>query len=163
MRSWSLYIGRYAGVDFRVHITFLFLLLFFLLGEIGRSGPGVIVRCCFLTALVLISQVLHELGHAIVSLRKGFPIRGIILLPVTGITIGDPSVREESARNFRRETLISLAGPLVNLLLAGAAAAVFLSLGMAARLWKLPLLNVADLGTSFFWINVFLFGLNLLS
>ena len=47
-------------------------------------------------------------------------------------------------------------------ILALATAVVLLSLGPAARLWKLPLLNVADLGASFFRINLFLFGLNLL-
>ncbi len=162
MRSWSLFIGRYAGVDFRVHVTFLFLLLFILLGELGRSGPAAIVRSCLLTGLVLVSLVLHELGHAVISARHGFPIKGIILLPVTGITIGDPSMREESARQLRREFLIAMAGPLVNLLLAAITAAVLLSAGPKGRLWKLPLLNIADLGASFFWINAFLFVLNLL-
>jgi Zn-dependent protease/predicted transcriptional regulator len=162
MRSWSLSIGRYAGVDFRVHVTFLFLLLFILLGEIGRGGPAVTVRACLLTVLVLVSLVLHELGHVIVSARQGFPIKGVILLPVTGIAIGDPSVREESARNLRRETLFALAGPLVNLVLAGVTAVILLWLRQPARLWKPPLLNVTDLGSSFFWMNAFLFALNLL-
>ncbi len=163
MRSWSLFIGRYTGVDFRAHVTFLFLLLYLLLGEIGHNGGiGVIARSCLLTLLVLVSLILHELGHAIVSARHGFLVKGIILLPVTGITIGDPSMREESARSLRREVLIALAGPLVNALLAAITAIVMLSLGQAARLRKPPLLNVNDLGASFFWINAFLFALNLL-
>jgi Zn-dependent protease/predicted transcriptional regulator len=162
MRSWSLFIGRYGGVDFRAHITFLFLLVFVLLGEAGRSGTETIVRGCVLTLLALVSVVLHELGHIVVAARQGFPVKAVILLPVGGITIGDPSIQVESARNLRRETLIALAGPMVYGILALATAVVLLSLGPAARLWKLPLLNVADLGASFFRINLFLFGLNLL-
>jgi Zn-dependent protease/predicted transcriptional regulator len=162
MRSWSVFIGRFAGVDFRAHITFLFLLFFILLGEAGRSGPGVIVRGCVLTVLVLLSVVLHELGQALVSARHGFPVKAVILLPVGGTTIGDPSMQVESARSLRRETQIALAGPLVYGILAGVTAAVLLSLGPASRLRKLPLVGVADLGASFFWINVFLLGFNLL-
>lgn len=162
MRSWSLFIGRYAGVDFRAHITFLFLLVFVLLGEAGRSGTGIIVRGCVLTLLALVSVILHELGHAAVADRQGFPVKAVILLPVGGIAIGDPSIQVESARNLRRETLIALAGPMVYGILALVTAVVLLTLGPAARLWKLPLLNVGDLGASFFRINLFLFGLNLL-
>ena len=73
MRNWSVFIGRFAGVDFRVHVTFLFLLLFILLGEASRGGSGLIVRGCIVTVLVVISLVLHELGHALVSARQGFP------------------------------------------------------------------------------------------
>jgi Zn-dependent protease/CBS domain-containing protein len=162
MRNWSFFIGRFAGVDFRVHITFLFLLIFILLGEAGRGGPGTIVRSCILTVLAVISLVLHELGHTLVSARQGFAIKGVILLPIGGVAIGDPSVQVESARSFRREVLIALAGPLVNGILAAITGAVLLSQGPASRLWELPLLSVAHLGASFFWINTFLLGLNLL-
>lgn len=162
MRSWSVFIGRFAGVDFRVHITYLFVLAFVVLGEAGRSAPGVIVRGCILTLLVLLSVVLHEWGHALVSARHGFPVKAVILLPIGGITIGDPSMQVDRAHSLRRETLIALAGPLVNGVLAGITAAVLLSLGPVSRLWKLPLVSVADLGASFFWVNVFLLGFNLL-
>jgi len=162
MRNWSIFIGRFAGVDFRVHVTFLFLLTFILLGEAGRSGPGLIVRGCILTILVVISLVLHEVGHALVAARQGFPVKAVILLPIGGVTIGDPSVQVDSARSLRRETLIALAGPLVNGLLAGITAAVLLSLGSVSRLWTPPLVSVGNLGLSFFWIKACLFGCNLL-
>lgn len=162
MRNWSFFIGRFGGVDFRVHVTFLFLLIFILLGEAGRSGPGAIVRSCILTLLAIISLVLHELGHALVAARQGFPVKAVILLPIGGVVIGDPSVQVESARSLRREALTALAGPLVNAILAAITALVLLSLGPISRLWALPLISVANLGISFFWINAFLFGLNLL-
>jgi Zn-dependent protease/predicted transcriptional regulator len=162
MRNWSFFIGRFAGVDFRLHVTFLFLLIFILLGEMGRGGPGTIVRSLLLTILAVISLVLHELGHAVVSARQGFPVKAVILLPIGGVTIGDPSLQVDSARSLRRELLIALAGPLVNAVMAAVTAAVLLSLGPISRLWILPLISAANLGISFFWINVFLLGLNLL-
>ena len=162
MRNWSLSIGRFAGVDFRVHVTFLFLLIFILLGEMGRGGPGTILRSSILTALALGSLVLHELGHALIAARHRFPVKAVILLPVGGITIGDPSAQVDSARSLRREALIALAGPLVNGILAVITAAVLLTQGPISRIWALPLVSTGNLGISFFWINAFLLGLNLL-
>jgi Zn-dependent protease/CBS domain-containing protein len=162
MRNWSVFAGRYAGVDLRIHITFLFLLLFVLLVEAGRGGPRAILRGCILTVMVLGSVVLHEFGHAVVSARQGFPVKALVLLPVGGIVIGDPSLQVEASRSLRREALIALAGPLVNALLAGGTLVFLLSLRPAARLWQPPLVSVTDLGVSFFWINLCLCGINLL-
>jgi Zn-dependent protease/CBS domain-containing protein len=162
MRNWSFFIGRFAGVDFRLHVTFLFLLIFILLGEVGRGGPGTIVRSSILTILAVISLVLHELGHAVVSARQGFPVKAVILLPIGGVTIGDPSIQVDSARSIRREILIALAGPMVNAVVAAVSAAVLLSLGPVTRLWARPLISAGSLGASFFWINAFIFVLNLL-
>jgi CBS domain-containing protein/Zn-dependent protease len=162
MRSWSIYIGRFAGIDFRVHVTFLFLLVYVLLGESGRTGAGVIVRSSILTVLVLVSVFLHELVRGLVSTRQGFSVKAVILLPVVGIIIGDPTLQVESARNLRRETLIALSGPLAHGLLAAATALVLISLRGAWRLWTTPLVKVADLGASFFWINVFFLAIHLL-
>src|SRR5579859_246037 len=162
MRNWSFFIGRFAGVDFRLHMTFLFLLLFILLGEVGRGGPATILRSSILTLLAVVSLVLHELGHAWVAARQGFPVKAVILLPVGGVAIGDPSVQVDSARSLRRETLIALAGPLVNAIFAAVAGGILLSRGPASMLLSPPLISVNNLGVSFFWINTFLFGLNLL-
>ncbi len=162
MRNWSFFIGRFAGVDFRLHVTFLFLLVFILLGEVGHGGPGTIVRSAILTILAVISLVLHELGHAMVSARQGFPVKAVILLPIGGVTIGDPSIQVDSARSIRREILIAMAGPMVNAIVAADSAGVLLSVGPVTRLWARPLISAGHLGISFFWINAFLFALNLL-
>ncbi|HLY92265.1 MAG TPA: site-2 protease family protein [Candidatus Angelobacter sp.] len=162
MRNWSFFIGRFAGVDFRLHVTFFFLLIFFLLGEIGRGGPGTLLRSSILTLLALIALLLHELGHAWVAARQGFPVKAVVLLPIGGVAIGDPSVQVDSARSLRRETLIALAGPLVNAILAAITAAILLSRGPGSALLAPPLVSGVNLGISFFWINTFLFGLNLL-
>jgi len=162
MRNWSVSAGRLAGVELRIHVTFLFLLAFILLVEANRGGPKVIVRGCILAVMVLASALLHELGHVFASTRQGFPIKGVVLLPIGGIAVGDPNAPVDSARSLRREIIISLAGPLVNAILAGATAVVLFSLGPAPGLWLPPLVTVANLGVSFFWINLCLFAFNLL-
>jgi CBS domain-containing protein len=140
MRNWSVFTVRFGGREVRIHLTFVVLLLFLLLVEVNRSGPRVITRIFVVTGLILLSALLHEFGHVWVSARQGFPIKGFVLLPIGGLTMGDPALQEESAGNLRKEILIALAGPL--------------------RL--MPLVSPLNLITSFFWINVCLFAVNLL-
>jgi Zn-dependent protease/CBS domain-containing protein len=160
MRSWSVLTVRFRGVELRIHITFLVLLVFLLLIEVNRSGPWVVPRVFGLVGLIFVSVLLHEAGHVVASARMGVPIKGILLLPIGGIALGDPTVQAENAHHLRRETAIALAGPLVNVVLAGAAA-VLLSTG-AHGPWLPPVVSATNLATSFFWINVCLVAFNLL-
>lgn len=93
--------------------------------------------------VVGVSIVLHELGHAFAATWQGDPtpkIRGHLtwnpvvhmgwlslgLLAAFGIAFGSTPVTPSRFRNRRwGETLVSLAGPAVNLLLAIAASAVY--------------------------------------
>jgi Zn-dependent protease/predicted transcriptional regulator len=162
MRNWSVFTARFGGIEVRIHLTFMVLLLFLLLVEVNRSGPRVVTRVFLITVLILVSALLHEFGHAVVSARQGFPIKGFVLLPIGGLSIGDPSAQGDSARNLRKETLIALAGPLVNAILAGVTAMVLQAMGTAHSLRLTPLVTPANLATSFFWINACLCVLNLL-
>lgn len=163
MRNWSILTVRFGGREVRIHLTFVVLLLFLLLVEVNRSGPRVITRVVIITGLILLSTLLHELGHVWVSGRQGFPIKGFVLLPIGGLTMGDPALQEESARNLRKEITIALAGPLVNAVLAGITAAALFAMGMAHSIrLSSVVLTPANLITSFFWINACLFVVNLL-
>src|SRR6476646_7394166 len=162
MRNWSIFTVLFGGREIRIHLTFVVLLLFLLLVEVNRSGSRVITRVFIITGLILLSAMLHEFGHVWVSARQGFPIKGFVLLPIGGLTMGDPSAQEESARNLRKEISIALAGPLVNAVLAAVAAAVLFAMGTAHTLRVSPLVSPANLVTSFFWINACLVAVNLL-
>src|SRR6476646_5267427 len=153
MRNWSVFTVRIGGLEIRIHLTFIVLLLFLLLVEVNRSGPRVAARVVVMAGFILVSALLHEIAHTVVSRRQGFPIKGFVLLPIGGLAMGDPTVQAESARDLRKETLIALAGPLVNAVLAGAAALVLLAMGKAHNLWQPPLVTPSNLGTRFFWIN----------
>src|SRR5947208_17171540 len=90
MRSWSIFAGRLFGVEFRIHLTFLFLLLFVLLNQFVLTGSIGVPRSLGLVAIICGSVLLHELGHAVVATRVGVPVRGIMLLPIVGVTVMDP-------------------------------------------------------------------------
>ena len=102
MRSWSIIAGRFFGVELRIHVTFLFLLLFVVITGTYESGyaPTVgVARGLGLVAIIFGSVVLHELGHALVARRTGVPVRGVMLLPIGGMTLKkNNSPRTEQAK-----------------------------------------------------------------
>lgn len=162
MRPWSLSLGRLFGLELRVHVTFLFLLAFVLLYDSSRGGSGAMARGFLLTGIVLVSVILHEMGHAAAAERSGVPMRGSLLLPTGGIPLMDANSLAQSRQSLRREIRISAAGPLVSLLLAVLSGIFLLSLPGRGNFWTFPLVTVTDLGRSFFWINSCLVAFNLL-
>ena len=70
MRSWSIPAGRLFGVDIRIHLTFLFLLAFVWFTQSVTMGASGAIRGMALVAIVFLSVVLHELGHALVADRQ---------------------------------------------------------------------------------------------
>jgi len=162
MRSWSISIGRLLGVELRVHVTFLFVLAFVLLYDASPGGATAVVRAVALTALMLASVVMHEMGHALAAAHAGVPMRGSILLPIGGIPLADPKPLPQSKHTLRREAFIAGAGPLVNFFLAALSGLLLFLLGAKASFWNVPLVSAGNLGRSFFWINACLFAFNLL-
>jgi Zn-dependent protease len=107
---------RLFGVPIRLHFTFLLLLVFLIFIGIGGKQSG---RTTAVYIIALFGSVLlHELGHALVARWYGLKTREIVMYPIGGVS------RLERQPVARQELLISLAGPLVNLLIA---VALFLS------------------------------------
>ena len=131
------------GVPIRLHFTFLLLLIFLLFIGIGERQSGASTAIYILALFG--SILLHELGHALVASRTGVPVRGIMLLPIGGMTLMDPQEHMESVKNTSRETWIALAGPLVNALLALIAGGLILALAPPhVNLWNRPLITIAE-------------------
>ncbi len=151
--------GRLFGVDIRIHLTFVALLIFVWFTQsvtMGANGAG---RGLALVAIIFGSVVLHELGHALVAKRSGVKVRSIILLPIGGVTLmDDMDQRNDPARDIR----IAVAGPLVNLLIAAVSGPLILLLLPQARLWHQPFVYAGNLPRALFWGNVFLGAFNLL-
>ena len=108
--NWSVKLGRVFGIDIKMHLTFLLILVWgaFMYG--GSAGPlyGVIVTLS-LFALVL----LHELGHSLAAMMYGIPVRDITLLPIGGV-----ARLERMPEKPVQELVVALAGPAVNVVLA---------------------------------------------
>jgi Zn-dependent protease/predicted transcriptional regulator len=101
---------RIWGVPVRLHFTFVLLLVFLLVTDLGRVSSG--AYALFLLGLFA-SVLLHELAHAAVGLRFGVRTVEIVMFPIGGISRLERSLRP------KEELWISLAGPFMNLLLAG--------------------------------------------
>lgn len=160
MRSWSIPIGRLFGVEVRLHLTFLFLLMFVWFTQSAANGAALAARGLALVGLVFGSVVVHELAHALVAMHAGIKVRGIVLLPIGGITFMDdngPHTRQNAVRDIR----VSAAGPLINLLIGVAAAVVCVAV-LHTNLWARPLITPVNLMKSFVWSNLFLGVFNLL-
>jgi Zn-dependent protease len=163
MRSWSIPIGRLFGIEIRIHWTFAFLLAFLLFTEVATQDATAALRVLGLFAIVFGSVVLHELGHALVARGLGIPAKGIILLPIGGITILDEAhAIPDPVNDWNRDIRIAAAGPLVNLFIAGLSAVVLLAAMPGLSLTARPLLHSSALLRSIVWANLYLGLFNLL-
>jgi Zn-dependent protease/CBS domain-containing protein len=163
MRSWSIPAGRLFGIEIRIHLTFFFLLLFVWGLEKGTQDSTAALRGLGLVGVIFGSVVLHELGHALVARGAGIPAKGIVLLPIGGITILDESqVISNPAETWKRDIRIAVAGPLVNLAIAGVSALLILVAIPHFQFWGKPLVHSSNLLRSLVWGNVYLGLFNLL-
>jgi len=163
MRNWSIPVGRIFGVELRLHLTFLFLLLFVWFTESASQTAPNAARGLALVAIIFASVVLHELGHALVSRRAGIPAKAIILLPIGGVTLLDETRQPaQSPQAWKRDIRIALAGPLVNLLIALVAGIIVLGAVPEAHLLQRPYVISSNLPRSLVWINLLLAAFNLL-
>jgi len=108
--------------------------------------------------------VIHELGHALVAMREGLHPKAIILLPIGGITLLEDSqpAAPTGQATWKRDVRIALAGPLINIVVALAGAAIALSKFPEAQLWAIPHVHSNHLLRSLVWANLYLGLFNLL-
>ncbi|WP_309083288.1 site-2 protease family protein [Chelativorans sp.] len=112
--TWSFSIGKFGGTVVRVHITFLLLLvwIWFMHYRIG-GAPAAWEGVAFIIA-VFGCVLLHEFGHALAARRYGIRTPDITLLPIGGLARLE-RMPEEPGQEF----VIAIAGPLVNVVIAG--------------------------------------------
>jgi len=155
--SWSWRLGKFAGIDVKVHATFLLLVGFVGLsywlqaGSLESALQGVI----FLLALFA-CVLLHEFGHALAARRYGIPTRDITLLPIGGV-----ARLERMPSDPRQELVVALAGPAVNVVIA---AGVFIWLTLTTGFAPLGQIGITG-GTlleRLLFTNLLLAGFNLI-
>src|SRR4051794_26734846 len=154
--AWSWKIGRVAGIPIFVHWTFLILIAFILISQLGSNeglGPA-LLSVVFVLALFG-CVVLHELGHALTAQRFGVQTTDITLLPIGGL-----ARLQRIPEHPGQELAIALAGPAVNVVIV----AVLLLAGVA---FPVDVNNPQHLVVDRFWpkllvVNVFLALFNML-
>jgi Zn-dependent protease len=156
--KWSWRIGRLAGIDLRVHATFVLLIAWLALAEYQASGTAAAAaRGVLFTLAIFGSVVLHEFGHALVARRFGVGTRDITLLPIGGV-----ARLEKIPRDPRQELWIALAGPAVTL---GLVVAFYVVLRVAGLPMTAPGGVSADRDpflARLLWVNATLLVFNLL-
>ncbi len=104
--QWSVHVLTVAGIPIRLHITFLLLLAW--LGYTAMRGPEGMFAALFIGGIFL-CVLLHELGHAITSVRLGVGTKDIVLYPIGGVA----SLKRQP--NPKQELIITVVGPLINI------------------------------------------------
>ncbi|MBB4187631.1 Zn-dependent protease/CBS domain-containing protein [Sinorhizobium terangae] len=154
--GWSLRIGTIGGTAIRLHVTFALLLVWIWLMHYRIGGaPAAWEGIVFIIA-VFVCVVLHEFGHIAAARYFGIRTPDITLLPIGGV-----ARLERMPEEPREEFVIAIAGPLVNVVIAGL---IFLALGGTVGMEQMA--GVEDPGRSFLarlaGVNVFLVLFNMI-
>jgi Zn-dependent protease len=153
--------GIRIGVDPSWFLA-LFLFIWFLTGYYQDAIPGKNDNSAFLlatlsTLLFFTSILLHELGHAVVSIRNRIPIAGIDLWLFGGIA---KMTRDTTSPGV--EFRIAVAGPVVTLLIAALCAGIGIAAGGANDFWNAMLGDPEALADSTLALLAYLCSINLL-
>jgi Zn-dependent protease len=153
--KWSYTIGRVAGTEIKVHLTFLLLLAYLAFRAYQQAGSeGAIAASVMLLALFA-CVLLHEFGHIFMARRFGVRTPDVILLPIGGV-----ARLERIPTEPRQEFLIAIAGPLVTLAIA---IVLFAALALDGTPPRLGWLGEDESLLDFLYrANVLLLGFNLI-
>lgn len=158
--SWSFKLGKPFGIPLYIHWTFLILIAWLVFGHY-RQGHDLATTLAGVGFVLAIfgCVVLHELGHALAARRYGIPTADITLLPIGGVARLQ-RIPEEPAQ----ELVVALAGPAVNVVIAGIAYLVTLATGDSQDIAFIApnFLLREDFWTRLLFVNVFLVLFNLL-
>ncbi|MFN4124145.1 MAG: site-2 protease family protein [Flavobacteriales bacterium] len=111
----SLFIGKYAGIGVYIHWTFSLLILYFIGSGIVKGLEFEQISWTILFVLCIFTCVVfHEYGHALSARRYGIKTKHITLLPIGGV-----AQLESLPEKPKHELVVALAGPMVNLIIAG--------------------------------------------
>ncbi len=155
--KWSLKLGSFAGIRVYLHWTFVLLLGWILFSHLGQGHDW--AEACLGVGFIIAlfgCVLLHEFGHALTAKHYGIGTRDITLLPIGGI-----ARLERLPENPRHELLVTLAGPAVNVVIAGVLFAVLYFLYPGNKFSQANLLE-GNFLVRLMWVNVFLGAFNLL-
>jgi len=117
----SFRIGRIAGIDIYVHISWLIILVFLTISLAnswfpslyrGYSAGTYLILGFISTILLFVSVLLHELAHSFVARSRGLPVKSIVLFIFGGV-----SNIEQEPHSAGTEFFMAFVGPLVSLII----------------------------------------------
>jgi Zn-dependent protease len=161
MMNRSFQLAVIAGIPIRIHWSF-FILVMFVLYVGSKENLGFKGTLWFAAAMLSLffCVLLHEYGHALTAKRFGIKTRDIILSPIGGM-----ARLEKLPEKPIHEFYVALAGPAVNIFIAfilGLLIVIFFSASFSLPSMRPELIfNSQGYLKVIFWMNIALFGFNL--
>jgi CBS domain-containing protein/Zn-dependent protease len=155
MRGWSIPLGRWMGVELRVHTFFLLLAVVCL----GLSTSEGWLRGIGLFFVLVASVVVREIARLLVAAWLGLRLRAVLVLPIGGLFAYANPESQENANSGIGQFAIAFAGPVASCATAAALGIMLLGAGGDVRLFDQPWITPAYLLRSMVWMQA---GLGLL-
>ncbi len=117
----SLRIGKIAGIDVYIHVSWIIILVLLTvslaIGWFPQLYPGQSTATYWIVSLIaalllFVSVLLHELAHSLVARRRGLPVKNITLFIFGGV-----SNIEQEPRDPGIEFQVAVVGPLTSILI----------------------------------------------
>ncbi len=158
MRGWSIPLGRWMGVEIRIHTFFLLLAVVCL----GLGASDGIVRGLGLFLILVIAVVVREIARLLVAAWLGLRLRAILVLPIGGMFAYATPESQDVANQGMGQFAMAFVGPITNGFAALVLAATFLGAGGSINLVSQPWISSAHLLRSIVWMQAGLAALHLL-
>jgi CBS domain-containing protein/Zn-dependent protease len=160
MRGWSFPVGRYLGVEVRIHAFFLLLLAMVIgFSSLTGSSSG---RGLMLWFLLLFAVAVREGARALAAAWFGLELDGLLLLPTGGLmTYATPDATQRAAEP-PLEQRMALVGPIASIGFGLLLAAIVFAFAPGVDLMQRPWIATSHLLRAMVWLNLLLGAINLL-
>ena len=153
MRGWSIPLGRWLGVEVRVHLFFPLLAVVCLGLSATDGGAFSAIRGLGLFMALVAAVLVRETARLLVAAWLNLRLRAILLLPIGGFFAYANPESQENANQGGGQFAMALAGPLANGVTALMLAATFLGTSGDMRVLAQPFISSAYLLRSMVWMQ----------
>jgi len=152
MRGWSIPLGRWMGVELRIHAFFPLLALVCLaLSAAEQKGVG---RGLGLFLVLVAAVLVREAARLIAAAWLGLRLRAVLMLPIGGLFAYANPESQEGATQGSTQFILAFTGPIANLATACVLACMFVGAAGAMHLFEPPFISAGHLLRSMVWMQV---------
>jgi CBS domain-containing protein len=160
MRGWSFPVGRFLGVEVRIHAFFV-LLLGVSISYASMTGISS-MRGIGLWVILLFAVFVREVARAIAIAWFGLDLRSVLLLPTGGLPVYASPDDNTRASSPSIERQLALVGPIANIAVGLLLFGLIVGLSPEMNLLERPWVTPNALLRSLVWVQLMLGALNLL-